>query len=41
MATVPLVAERAVPKGGFKSRLRTAFGILAQRVMAEIAEMQS
>ncbi|MGB3316788.1 MAG: D-alanyl-D-alanine carboxypeptidase family protein [Albidovulum sp.] len=41
MATVPLVAEQAVPKGGFQSRLRTAFGILAKRVMAEIAEMQS
>ncbi len=41
MATVPLVAEQAVPKGGFTSRLRTAFGILAKRVMAEIAGMQS
>ena len=41
MATVPLVAEQAVPKGGFKSRLRTAFGILAKRVMAEIAGLQS
>lgn len=41
MATVPLVAEQAVPKGGFQSRLRTAFGILAKSVMAEIAEMRS
>jgi D-alanyl-D-alanine carboxypeptidase (penicillin-binding protein 5/6) len=41
VVTVPLVAEQAVPKGGFTSRLRTAFGILSKRVMAEIAEMQS
>ncbi len=34
--TVPLVAEKAVAKGGFTSRIRTAFGILATRVMAEI-----
>ncbi|WP_347311457.1 D-alanyl-D-alanine carboxypeptidase family protein [Defluviimonas sp. SAOS-178_SWC] len=41
VVTVPLVAERAVPKGGFTSRLRTAFGILAKRVVAEVAELQS
>ena len=41
MATIPLVAEQAVPKGGFKSRLRTAFGILVNRVMAEIAGLRS
>ncbi len=34
--TVPLVAEKAVPKGGFSTRIRTAFGILAKRVMAEV-----
>ncbi|MEZ5778666.1 MAG: D-alanyl-D-alanine carboxypeptidase family protein [Paracoccaceae bacterium] len=34
--TVPLVAEHAVAKGGFTTRLRTAFGVLAQRVMAEV-----
>ncbi|MCU9847307.1 D-alanyl-D-alanine carboxypeptidase [Defluviimonas sp. WL0024] len=34
--TVPLVAENAVAKGGFTSRIKTAFGILAKRVMAEI-----
>jgi len=34
--TVPLVAEQPVPKGGFATRLRTAFGKLAARVMAEV-----
>ncbi|MDW4548395.1 D-alanyl-D-alanine carboxypeptidase family protein [Defluviimonas sp. D31] len=34
--TVPLVAENAVAKGGFPTRIKTAFGILATRVMAEI-----
>ncbi|MCV2873919.1 D-alanyl-D-alanine carboxypeptidase [Defluviimonas sp. WL0050] len=41
MVTIPLVAEQAVPKGGFTSRLRTAFGILAKLVVAEVAEFQS
>ncbi|GAB4390128.1 D-alanyl-D-alanine carboxypeptidase family protein [Albidovulum sp.] len=35
--TVPLVAERDVAAGGFATRLGTAFGILARRVMAEVA----
>lgn len=39
--TVPLVAEQAVPKGGFTSRLRTAFGILAKRVAVEVSALQS
>ncbi len=34
--TVPLVAEQAVAKGGFATHLRTAFGRLATRVMAEV-----
>lgn len=34
--TVPLVAETAVPQGGYLTRLKTAFGILAARAMAEI-----
>lgn len=34
--TVPLVAETAVPQGGFVTRLKTAFGILAARAMAEL-----
>lgn len=34
--TVPLVAEQAVAKGGFTTRLRTAFGRVATRVMAEV-----
>lgn len=34
--TVPLVAEQAVAKGGFSTRLRTAFGRVATRVMAEV-----
>ncbi len=41
IVTIPLVAEQAVPKGGFTSRLRTAFGILAKLVVAEVAEFQS
>lgn len=36
--SVPLVAEEAVPKGGFSTRLRTAFEILAARAMAEFAD---
>ncbi len=32
-ATIPLVAEAAVPKGGFLTRIRTAFGILSARAM--------
>lgn len=35
-AVVPLVAAEAVPRGGFTTRLRTAFGILAERAMAEV-----
>lgn len=35
-AVVPLVAEQAVPRGGFTTRLRTAFGILAERAKAEV-----
>lgn len=34
--TVPLVADQAVPRGGFTTRLRTAFGVLRQRAMAEV-----
>jgi D-alanyl-D-alanine carboxypeptidase (penicillin-binding protein 5/6) len=34
--TVPLVAEHAISRGGFGSHLRTAFGLVAKRVMAEI-----
>lgn len=34
--TVPLVAEQAVAKGGFSTRLRTAFGRVATRVIAEV-----
>lgn len=33
---VPLVAEQAVPRGGFTTRLHTAFGILAARARAEV-----
>ncbi len=35
-ATIPLVADRAIAKGGFTTRLRTAFEILAKRAMAEV-----
>lgn len=35
-ATVPLVADQAIPRGGFVTRLRTAFDILAKRAMAEV-----
>lgn len=35
-AVVPLVAGQAVTRGGFTTRLRTAFGILTRRVMAEV-----
>lgn len=34
--TVPLVAEQAVENGGFSTRLRTAFGKVVTRVMAEV-----
>lgn len=34
--TVPLVAEQAVAKGGFSTHLRTAFGRVATRVIAEV-----
>lgn len=34
--SIPLVAEQTVPKGGFTTRLRTAFGVLSKRAMAEI-----
>ncbi|MEI2807436.1 D-alanyl-D-alanine carboxypeptidase family protein [Albidovulum sp.] len=34
--TVPLVAEEAVAKGGFGVHLRTAFGRVATRVIAEV-----
>ncbi|MGC1428617.1 MAG: D-alanyl-D-alanine carboxypeptidase family protein [Albidovulum sp.] len=34
--TVPLVAEAAVARGGFTTRVRTAFGVLMERVMTEI-----
>lgn len=34
--TVPLVAEQAVGEGGFSTRLRTAFGRVAARLMAEV-----
>lgn len=33
-ATVPLVAEQAVAKGGFTTRLRTAFGVLSAKALA-------
>jgi serine-type D-Ala-D-Ala carboxypeptidase (penicillin-binding protein 5/6) len=32
--TLPLVAETAVAKGGFATRMTTAFGRLSQRAMA-------
>ncbi len=35
-ATVPLVADQAIAKGGFTTKLRTAFGVLAKRAMAEV-----
>lgn len=35
--TVPLVAEAAVPHGGFVARMRAAFRVLSARVMAEMA----
>jgi D-alanyl-D-alanine carboxypeptidase (penicillin-binding protein 5/6) len=35
--SVDLVAEQSVAAGGFTTRLRTAFGLLARRVMAEFA----
>jgi D-alanyl-D-alanine carboxypeptidase (penicillin-binding protein 5/6) len=34
---VPLVAEEAVAKGGFATRLKTAFGILSAGAMTEFA----
>ena len=34
--TVPLVAEQAVAKGGFTTRLRAAFARVSARVMAEV-----
>ena len=34
--TVPLVAEADIAKGGFGKRVKTAFGILSARVLAEI-----
>ncbi|HPE24752.1 MAG: D-alanyl-D-alanine carboxypeptidase [Rhodobacteraceae bacterium] len=34
---VPLVAEEAVAKGGFATRIKTAFGILSTRAMSEFA----
>jgi serine-type D-Ala-D-Ala carboxypeptidase (penicillin-binding protein 5/6) len=33
---VPLVADQAIAKGGFTTKLRTAFDILAKRAMAEV-----
>jgi len=33
-ATIPLVAEQAVAKGGFTTRLRTAFGVLSAKALA-------
>jgi serine-type D-Ala-D-Ala carboxypeptidase (penicillin-binding protein 5/6) len=35
-AVVPLVADQAIAKGGFTTKLRTAFDILAKRAMAEV-----
>lgn len=35
--TVPLVAEAAVPHGGFVARMRAAFRVLSARVLAEMA----
>ncbi|MDH5530424.1 MAG: D-alanyl-D-alanine carboxypeptidase [Paracoccaceae bacterium] len=34
--TVPLVADTDIAKGGFTTRMRTAFQILSERVMAEV-----
>lgn len=34
--TVPLLAEAGVAKGGFGIRMKTAFGIVTSRIMAEI-----
>ncbi len=35
-ATVPLVADQAIARGGFPTKLRTAFGVLARRALAEV-----
>ena len=35
-ATVPLVADQAIARGGFPTKLRTAFGVLAKRALAEV-----
>lgn len=35
-SVVPLVAGQAVPRGGFVTRVQTAFGILTRRAMAEV-----
>lgn len=35
--TVPLVAEAAVPHGGFVARMRSALRVLSARIMAEMA----
>ncbi len=35
-ATVPLVADQAVARGGFTTKLRTAIDVLARRVLAEV-----
>jgi hypothetical protein len=34
--TVPLVADQPVAKGGFASRMKTAFGVLTQRALVAI-----
>ncbi len=35
-ATVPLIADQPIAKGGFTTKLRTAFGVLAKRALAEV-----
>ena len=34
--TVPLVADQPVAKGGFASRIKTAFGVLTERALVAI-----
>lgn len=38
---IPLIAESTVPAGGFSSRLRTAAGVLAQRINAPDAALEA
>ena len=35
-ATVPLVADQAIARGGFTTKLRTAFDVLTRRALAEV-----